>query len=186
MPEIRHVPLAELEAGLETIRRSPREEGFLAMLVCRPAVGERETLKEGKLDLLDGLVGDTWKMRGSSRTPDGSAHLDTQLTLMNVRVIALLAPEQEHWPPAGDQLFVDLDLSLDNLPPGTRLALGDAVIEVTAPPHTGCHKFRARYGRDALKFVNSPVGKQLRLRGMNAKVVQPGLIRTGDGIRKLC
>jgi hypothetical protein len=185
MPKIRHAPLAELEAGLPIVRRSPKEEGLLCMIVCRPAVGDREVLKEGKLDLLEGLVGDTWRMRRSSRTANGSPHPDTQLTLMNVRVIALLAPEQEDWPPAGDQLFVDLDLSLDSLPPGTRLALGAAVIEVTAQPHTGCYKFRARYGSDALKFVNSPVGKQLRLRGMNAKVVQPGLIRTGDGIRKL-
>jgi hypothetical protein len=185
MSDLRHVPLPELEAGLDLVRQSPKEEGSLALIVCRPAVGEREILKEGKLDLLEGLIGDTWKARGSSRTPDGAPHPDTQLTLMNARVIALLAQDKDRWPLAGDQLFVDLDLSLDNLPPGTRLALGAAVIEVTAQPHTGCHKFRARYGSEALKFVNSPVGKHLRLRGMNAKVVQPGLIRTGDGIRKI-
>ena len=185
MSEIRHVPLAELDAGLDIVRRSPKEEGSLALIVCRPRIGERETLKEGKLDLLEGLVGDTWRMRGSSRTTDGSSHPETQLTLMNARVIALLAQVHDRWPLAGDQLFVELDLSLDNLPPGTRLALGAAVIEVTAQPHTGCHKFKARFGLDALKFVNSSVGKQLRLRGLNAKVVQPGLIRTGDGIKKL-
>jgi hypothetical protein len=185
MSGIKHVPLADLEAGLDIIRRSPKEDGSLVLIVCRPAIGERETLKEGKLDLLEGLVGDTWRMRGSSRTPDGSAHPDTQLTLMNARVIGLLTEVHDRWPLAGDQLFVDLDLSLDNLPPGTRLALGAAVIEVTAQPHTGCHKFRARFGSDALKFVNSPAGKQLRLRGLNAKVVLAGLIRTGDGIRKL-
>jgi hypothetical protein len=185
MMTITHASLAELEAGLETIRRSPKEEGSLVMIVCRPAVGERETLKEGKLDLLEGLVGDTWRVRGSSRTADRSSDPDTQLTLMNARAIALLARKKDRWPLAGDQLFVDLDLSLDNLPPGTRLALGGALIEVTAPPHTGCHKFRARYGQDALKFVNSSIGKELRLRGLNAKVVQPGMIRTGDGIRKL-
>jgi hypothetical protein len=185
MSDLRHVPLPELEAGLDLVRQSPKEEGSLALIVCRPAVGEREILKEGKLDLLEGLVGDTWRTRGSSQTADGSAHPDTQVTLMNARVIALLARVRDRWPLAGDQLFVDLDLSLDNLPPGTRLALGAAVIEVTAQPHTGCHKFRARYGSEALKFVNSTMGKQLRLRGMNAKIVQPGLIRTGDGIRKL-
>ena len=185
MQEIRHVTLTELEAGLDTIRRSPKAEGLLALIVCRPSIGEREILKEGELDLREGLVGDTWRTRGSSRTEDGSSHPDTQLTLINARVIALLDQTRERWSLAGDQLFVDLDLSLDNLPAGTRLALGAAVIEVTAQPHTGCHKFRARFGRDALKFVNSPAGKQLRLRGLNAKVVQPGMIRTGDGVKKL-
>jgi hypothetical protein len=185
MPETNYVPLDKLEAGLEQIRRSPKEEGLLAMIVCRPAVGERETLKEGKLDLFEGLVGDTWRMRGSSRTPDGASHPGTQLTLMNARVIALLARETDRWPLAGDQLYVDLDLSRDNLPAGTRLALGAAIIEVTAQPHTGCHKFKSRYGRDALKFVNSPTGKQLRLRGLNAKVVHPGVIRTGDEIKRI-
>jgi hypothetical protein len=185
MPDIKHVPLAELEDGLEIVRRSPKEEGSLDLIVCRPAVGERELLEEGKLDLLEGLVGDTWRMRGSSRTVDGSPDPDTQLTLMNARVIALLAQAHDRWPLAGDQLYVDLDLSLDNLPPGTRLALGAAVIEVTAQPHTGCYKFRARFGADALKFVNSRAGKHLRLRGLNAKVVRPGMIRTDDRIRKL-
>jgi MOSC domain-containing protein YiiM len=185
MPETNYVPIDKLEAGLEQIRQSPKEEGLLAMIVCRPAVGERETLKEGKLDLFEGLVGDTWRMRGSSRTPDGASHPGTQLTLMNARVIALLARETDRWPLAGDQLYVDLDLSRDNLPAGTRLALGAAIIEVTAQPHTGCHKFKSRYGRDALKFVNSPTGKQLRLRGLNAKVVHPGVIRTGDEIKRI-
>jgi MOSC domain-containing protein YiiM len=185
MAQFRPGTLAEFEAGLEAIRRSPREEGLLTMIVRRPAVGARELLTEGTLDLLEGLIGDTWKARGSSRTPDGTAHPDTQLTLMNARVIALLARDKDRWPLAGDQLYVDLDLSVENLPTGTRLALGAAVIEVTAQPHTGCHKFKARYGVEALTFVNSPTGKQLRLRGLNAKVVQPGVIRTGDGIKKL-
>jgi MOSC domain-containing protein len=185
MPEARHMALSELEAGLEMVRRSPRDEGLLAMIVCRPAIGERQVLIEAKLDLFDGLVGDTWRKRGSSRTADRSSDPDTQLTLMNARAIALVAQEKDRWPLAGDQLYVDLDLSLDNLPPGIRLALGDAIIEVTAQPHTGCHKFKARYGVEALKFVNSPTGKQLRLRGLNAKVVQPGIVRMGDGVKKL-
>jgi MOSC domain-containing protein YiiM len=180
-----HVGLAELEAGLETIRRSPREEGSLNMIVRRPAVGERQVLTEATLDLIEGLVGDTWRTRRSSRTPDRAPHPDTQLTLMNARVIALLARETDRWSLAGDQLYVDLDLSLDNLPAGTRVAVGAALIEITAQPHTGCHKFRSRYGTEALKFVNSSVGKQLRLRGLNAKVVQPGVIRTGDAVKKL-
>jgi MOSC domain-containing protein YiiM len=92
---------------------------------------------------------------------------------------------QDHWQLAGDQLFIDLDLSEENLPPGTQLAMGTAVIEVTAEPHTGCGKFIARFGVDAVKFVNSPIGQRLRLRGVNARVVRSGRIRVGDSIRKL-
>jgi len=142
-------------------------------------------LEEGELDLVEGLVGDTWKLRGSSRTPDGAAHPDMQLNVMNARVVALLAREKDRWPLAGDQLFIDMDVSSENLPPGTRLALGSAVIEVTDQPHTGCKKFEARFGLDALKFVNSPLGRQLQLRGVNAKVAQPGVIRVGDFVKKL-
>jgi hypothetical protein len=130
-------------------------------------------------------VGDTWKFRGSGRTPDGAAHPDMQLNIMNARVIALVACEKDRWPLAGDQLFIDMDVSSENLPPGTRLALGSAVIEVTDQPHTGCKKFAARFGLDALKFVNSPLGRQLQLRGVNAKVTQPGVIRVGEFVKKI-
>ena len=119
-------------------------------------------------------------MRGSSRTDDGSSHPDMQLNIMNARVVALVAQDKSRWPLAGDQLFIDLDLSDANLPPGTRLAIGSAVIEITAQPHTGCGKFVERFGLDAMEFVNSPVGKELHLRGVNAKVVRPGVIRVGD------
>jgi hypothetical protein len=175
----------ELEAGLDHIRQSPADEGRLELIVRRPQIDARELLEEGHLDLHDGLVGDTWRSRGSSRTADGSAHPDMQLNIMNARVIALVAQDKARWQLAGDQLFIDMDLSADNLPPGTRLALGSAVIEVTAQPHNGCKKFVARFGLDAMKFVNSPVGKQLHLRGINAKVVQPGTIRVGESAKKI-
>jgi hypothetical protein len=184
MADVRHLTSEELEAGLENIRQSPKDNGVLALIVRRPQVGERQVLDQGELDLLQGLVGDTWRMRGSSRTSDGSSHPDMQLNIMNARVIALVAQARERWPLAGDQLYIDMDLSTDNLPPGTRLALGSAVIEVTAQPHTGCQKFVARFGLDAMKFVNSPLGSQLHLRGINAKVVQPGVIRVGDVVRR--
>ena len=185
MAEINHLTMAELEAGLDKIRQAPQDEGVLEMIVRRPQVGERETLEEGQLDLSEGLVGDNWRTRGSSHTADGAAHPDMQLNIMNARAIALVAQEKERWHLAGDQLFVDLDLSADNLPPGTRLAIGEAVIEVTPVPHTGCQQFVARFGADAMKFVNSSVGKQLHLRGINARVVQPGVIRTGDTVKKI-
>ncbi|MCL4868189.1 MAG: MOSC domain-containing protein [Anaerolineae bacterium] len=181
-----HLSTSELEAGLETIYQSPKDEGVLRMIVARPRPLERQRLDEGQLDLTVGLVGDNWHTRPSSRTPDGSPHPEMQLNLMNARVITLLAQSQERWPLAGDQLFVDLDLSQDNLPPGTRLAVGAAaIIEVTTIPHTGCQKFRERFGLNALKFVSTPLGKQLNLRGINAKVIQPGTIRPGDVVKKI-
>ena len=177
--------MEELEAGLDGIRRSPRDEGVLELIVRRPSVDEREVLDVGELHATEGLLGDSWKDRGSSRTPDGSPHPDMQLNVMNARVIALVAQDKERWPLAGDQLFLDLDLSEENLPAGTRIALGTAVIEVTPQPHTGCKKFVSRFGLDAMKFVNSPLGRQLHLRGINAKVVEPGRIRVGDVARKI-
>jgi MOSC domain-containing protein YiiM len=142
-------------------------------------------LEVGVLDPAEGLVGDTWNVRGSGRTADGSSHPDMQLNVMNARVVALLAQDLERRALAGDQLYLDLDLSVSNLPPGTRLALGEAVIEVTDQPHTGCAKFSSRFGVDALRFVNSPEGKELRLRGLNARVVVPGAVRQGDTVTKL-
>jgi len=142
-------------------------------------------LATGELDVAQGLVGDTWRVRSSTRTADRSAHPDMQLNLMNARVIALIAQEKARWPLAGDQLFVDLDLAGGNLPPWTKLGIGTAIIQVTDQPHTGCAKFVSRFGVDAMKFVNSPLGRSLNLRGINAKVVQPGVIRVGDTVRKL-
>jgi hypothetical protein len=171
----------ELAAGMDDIRRSPATDGAVEMIVRRPAEDAREVLDVGELTLEEGLAGDHWKARGSRSTPDGSSNPDCQVTLMNARVADLLAGgDRSVWPLAGDQLYVDLDLSIENLPPGTRLAIGDAVVEVTEPPHTGCAKFSARFGSEALRFVNSPEGRSLRLRGMNARVVQPGTVRSGD------
>jgi hypothetical protein len=183
--DVRHLTAEELEAGLGEILLSPKEEGVLELIVRRPRVDEREVLDEGRLDLSEGLVGDSWKERGSSRTPDGSPHPEMQLNVMNARVLALVAQDRQRWKLAGDQLIIDMDLSHENLPAGTRLALGSAVIEVTEPPHTGCHKFVSRFGLDAMKFVNSETGRRLRLRGLNARVVRPGVVRAGDAVRKI-
>jgi hypothetical protein len=183
--EMKLLTMTELEAGLDAIRQSPSDAGVLELIVRRPQMGAREVLDIAELHRVEGLVGDNWRARGSSRTADGSAHPDMQLNIMNSRVIALVAQEKDRWPLAGDQLYIDLDLSADNVPPGTQLALGSAVIEVTDQPHTGCKKFVARFGLDALQWVSSPVGKQLQLRGINAKVVHPGVIQVGDVVKKI-
>ena len=183
--EIKHLTMEELEAGLDEIRQAPKDEGVLQLIVRRPQVEEREILEEGELHLQEGLVGDSWIRRPSSRTADGSPHPDMQINIMNARVTALIAQDKGRWHLAGDQLYLDMDLSAENLPPGTQLAIGSAVIEVTPPPHTGCMKFVARFGLDAMKFVNSPLGRELHLRGINAKVVQPGVIRVGNLAKKL-
>jgi len=182
---MKHLTREELEGGVDEIRRTPKSEGVLQLIVRRPQVEEREVLEEARLDTAEGLVGDTWRMRKSTRTADGSPHPDMQLNIMNARVASLLAAEKSRWPLAGDQLYMDLDLSTANLPAGSQLAVGTAVIEVTDQPHTGCSKFVARFGVDAMKFVNSPLGRELCLRGINAKVVRPGTIRRGDVVRKI-
>ena len=180
-----HRTADELEAALGHIRQAPADGGRVDLVVRRPATGEREVLAEGTLDLVEGLVGDNWTTRGSKQTPDGSANPDMQLNVMNARVSRFVAVDPARRALAGDQLHADLDLSQANVPPGTRLALGSAVIEVTEQPHTGCAKFVERFGRDAMRFVNSPVGRELRLRGLNARVVVAGTVRPGDEIRKL-
>lgn len=185
MTEARHLTLAEMEASLETIRQSPKDIGVLKLIARRPNTDEREVLEEARLDPAHGLVGDNWKTRGSRSTPDGSANPEMQINLMNARVIELVARDKSRWALAGDQLYVDLDLSADNIPPGTRLAIGSAVIEITAPPHLGCKKFSARFGPDAVKFVNSDEGRQLHLRGVNAKVITAGSVRNGDRVVRM-
>jgi hypothetical protein len=182
---ITHKTASELQAGLETIRQSPRDRGVLHMIVRRPKVGVREVLERGELDVLEGLIGDSWPQRTSRRTADGSPHPDMQINIMNSRVVDLVAQHRDRWPLAGDQLFIDLDLTDANLPAGTRLEIGTAVLEVTAEPHTGCSKFIERFGVDAATFVNSAVGRELHLRGINAKVVQGGTINAGDLVTKV-
>jgi MOSC domain-containing protein YiiM len=176
----------ELEAHLDVLRAAPAAEGTLAMVVRRPAIDQREILDAGQLHPEHGLVGDNWLSRATSYAIEAGRHLDAQLNVMSARMVSFLADEIDHQAQAGDQLFLDLDLSVANLPTGTRLAIGDkAVIEVTAKPHNGCAKFVARFGQEAMEFVNSPVGKELRLRGFNARVVTAGEVRPGDAVRKV-
>ncbi|MDZ4828158.1 MAG: MOSC domain-containing protein [Actinomycetota bacterium] len=180
-----HRTTEELEAAIDDLREAPGNDGRVELIVRRPVVGEREVVESATLDETVGLVGDCWQTRGSRSTPDGAAHPEMQITLMNVRCTELVAGERDRWPLAGDQFYVDFDLSTANLPAGTRIQLGTAVVEVSAAPHTGCAKFTQRFGLDAMRFVNSPAGRELRLRGVNTKVVVGGTVSVGDPMRKL-
>jgi hypothetical protein len=174
----------ELENGLPEIRKSPADSGTVDLIVRRPGTGEREVIESGELDTETGLIGDNWLSRGYKGTSDGSAHPDMQLNLMNSRAIDLIAGSKDRWPLAGDQFFVDMDLSDENLPPGTILDIGTAKIMITSEPHLGCKLFLERFGKDAVKFVNSDTGKKLNLRGVNARVLSSGTVKVGDKISK--
>ena len=177
-----HVSAEVLQAGLSAIKDSPRAASTLELIVRRPDKELREIVDEAQLHPTEGLKGDNWLTRGSSRTADGRAHPEMQLTIVNARAIALIAGSREKWALAGDQLFFEMDLSVTNLPAGSRLQIGEATIEITRPPHLGCAKFKTRYGADALAFVNSEIGRALRLRGANARILSGGVIRVGDEI----
>ena len=183
-PHALEAALARFEDAWADVETAP-PEGTLQLIVRRPGVDEREMLAVGRLDPAIGLEGDGWLDRGSSGTPDRRANLEAQVTLISTRVLAAIEPDPARWPLAGDQLYVDVDLSIDGLPAGSRLAIGDAVVEMSEAPHTGCAKFSARFGSDALRWINSPRGRQLRMRGANARVVEGGVVRVGDRVRPL-
>lgn len=179
-----HLSTNEIEEKIAEVLESPKDNGTLEMIVRRPAENKREVIESGFLSVENGLVGDNWLTRGSSRTDNGLGHPEMQLNLMNWRFANLIAGSRDRVQLAGDQLFVDLDLSPDNLPPGTRLSIGEAVIEITAVPHLGCKKFVERFGIDAMKFANSDFGRSHNLRGVNAKVVVSGDIYLSDAVAK--
>ena len=182
---VTHLNSEQLDEGLNDIRRSPADSGTLLKIVRRPEVDRREVVDEGRLDIADGLVGDTWNVRGSASTPDGSPNPEAQVTIINSRALDLMAQSEDRWQLSGDQLVVDIDLSMENRPSGTQLSIGSAVLEISEKPHTGCVKFADRFGKDALRFVSTPMGQEMRLRGVNTRVVQSGTIRAGDTVAKV-
>jgi hypothetical protein len=181
-----HAEYAALVEGLPHVRLAPKEAGHVELIVCRPAENERKVLTEAELDTSEGLVGDGWRARALAKNGKGDEpDRRSQLTMMNARVAVLVAGSRERWPLAGDQLYVDLNLSAANLPPGTRLAVGEAVIEISDLRHRGCGKFLSRFGIEAQKFVNSEAGRELNLRGVNATIRVGGVVRPGHSIRKV-
>ena len=177
-----HRPLAEIERVAAEVGSSPTDDGVVEMIVCRPRTDERRVLEEGEIDVTHGLIGDSWETRGAD---NGGPDPLRQTTVINSRVIASLAGNRDRWRLAGDQLIVDLDLSITSLPAGTRLQIGEAIAEVTEPPHTGCSKFAGRFGADALAWANGPGGRRQRRRGMHVRVLVSGKVRRGDAIRKV-
>jgi hypothetical protein len=181
----RHLGLDELLRGLDEIRQSPADGGLLKAIVIRPETDARTSLQRCELSPELGVHGDNWAKGCWMSLPDGRPHPDVQVAIMNARTIALIAQDEARWPLAGDNLLVDLDLSTDNLPPGTRLSVGRALLEITDVPHKGCKKFAARFGVDATRFVNSREGLRMHLRGIYARIVEPGLVAVGDPVMKL-
>ena len=179
-----HVTRDELDSRWDELRALDAHEGTLELIVVRPSEGERALPSTAELSLEDGLVGDRWRSSAHIHE-DGTVSRENQLTLASTRMLALIA-EPDRWPLSGDNLLVDMGLDMESLPIGSRLAIGDeVVVQISEIPHTGCAKFSARFGSDALKFINSPEGRLLRLRGVNAHVIEPGRVSTGDAIRRL-
>jgi len=180
-----HQSLQELESKTNEILKSPKNHGKIELLVIRPVSNERKVVEEMQVTHEDGVLGDVWKTKPSSSTPDGKPHPEKQVTIMNSRCIRTLAGDKNNWPPAGDQIYVDLDLSTQNIPAGTELKIGTAVLKVSSSPHNGCKKFAQRFGQDSMRFVNSKMGKANRFRGLNAYVLKEGTISAHDSVEIL-
>jgi len=162
---------------LDHVKASPKDGGVLKLIVLRLPDEQRQTPPRATLSAEHGVTGDRWSLKTN---PDPLV----QVSVMNSRFLEVIAGETERMNLAGDNLIIDLDLHIDNLPTGTRLRIGQALLEVTDSPHTGCKKFQRRYGKDALDITNTPEGSAMRLRGLLARVIRGGEVQVGDTIHK--
>jgi MOSC domain-containing protein YiiM len=179
------MPARDLERHTAHVRAAPQDKATISLIVTRPGTDQREVVESARLTPEEGLVGDHWLALGSSKMPGGVANPEAQITLMSTRVLEAIEADRARWPLAGDQLYLDMDLSESNLPAGTRLAVGDAEVVVTELPHTGCVKFAGRFGHDALRWISTHEGRSMRMRGMYVRVVRAGAIHTGDAVRRI-
>lgn len=181
----KYLTTEQIEAGLSHILASPQDQGTLEAIVIRPEENERELRKLVYLTPECGVEGDRWATSSSLRLADGRPDPRVQVSLMNFRILRMIAGDEDRMCLAGDNLIVDLDLREANVPVGQKLAIGEAVVQVTEVPHTGCKKFANRYGEDATRFINAAERKSLHLRGLYARVLQAGTVQVGDVIRKV-
>ena len=186
IPEDRVQSLDQLMAQLPgVIEAAPKDTGTLDMIISRPDHGMRTQPQSVEVTAKSGVAGDHWSKGCWSSLSDGSPNPDVQICMMMSGVIGAIAGDRANWPAAGDNFFLDMDLTPANMPPGTRFAIGTAEFVVTDEPHNGCQSFIDRYGRDACLFVNTGRGKSLRLRGIYARVTKDGTVSVGDTVRKL-
>jgi MOSC domain-containing protein YiiM len=183
--EKKHLSNKEIEAGLSHVLASPKDQGELKAIVVRPEVNQRERLAAARLSPEGGVEGDRWATSTTLRRADGSPDPRTQVSLMNARILQLIANADDRMALAGDNLIVDLDLSEGNLSVGQKLAIGEVTLQITDVPHTGCDKFADRFGTDAVRYVNAPATKPLHLRGLYAQVLTAGTLRVGQVVRKV-
>jgi hypothetical protein len=179
-----HLSLEELQSHLDSIKQSPQDDGILKAIVIRPVSNERVGMESSVVTPDGGVHGDRWAKQAWLNLPEEELEPKAQITVMNSRAAEVIARNRARWPLAGDNLYVDLDLSEDNLQAGQQLSIGSAVFEITPQPHNGCGKFEQRFGAEALKWVNSEEGKHHHLRGIYIKVVKAGVINVDDTITK--
>ncbi len=185
MESIEHTTSDELNDKMDWLLDSPKDGGVVRGIVVRPATDEREELQEARLSPEGGVEGDRWASTAQRKLKDGRLNPDVQVTLTNARLIELLAKERSRWSLSGDQIYVDMDLSMENLQPGQRLAIGSTVLEISEVPHRGCSKYRSRFGQAGFDLVDSARGRELRFRGVYAQIVKEGTVGVGDQIHKV-
>lgn len=170
----RYATLEHLERRLAALPEAPRNHGLVGLLVRRGEGGLREMPDRARLTPDGGVPGDAW---GRQKEPS----LEAQIAVMQIDVAELITNGQP-LTLFGDGLFLALDLSAANLPPGSRVRAGAATLEVTPKSHNGCRKFLSRFGADALRFVSKPDLRHRNLRGIYMRVVEGGEVATGDPV----